>query len=704
MCPTAALGGSAPDRIRNVALVGHRGAGKSSLHEALLFEAGVTSRLGSIPDATTISDSDPDEQARQMSIAATLTAVPWRERKINLLDTPGEPSFVADALAALRVCESAVFVINAVAGVEVTTTRLWARADELGMARLLFMNMLDRERADFFGTLARLKQTFGPHVVATEIPLRNAEQISGVIDLLDMTAFRQDSSERAGFVEIPIPDDQMQLAGEYRDLLMDEVCEVSDQLMERYLEGEPVSHEEIAGALKQGTDDGRIFPVLSGVATQNLGTSRLLDAIVEDLPSPVKHGPLSVGEMELHPQEDAELFAYVFKTRADPYAGRINLFRVYQGVVRHDTHLLNTRSQARERIGQPIVFCGKSTEHVQEIGPGDMGAVAKLKETHAGDWLAARWPISGTEVGSLQMPHLRIPTPVMAFAIEPVSRGDEEKVFASLRRLQEEDPTIDLRRDPQTGEQIVAGLSQVHVEVIIDRLRSRFGVEVQLKAPTVPYRETIRASAAGHGRHKKQTGGRGQFGDCRIEIEPLPAGSGFQFVNHIKGGTIPSQYIPAVEKGVLEAMSAGPVAGHPVKDVRVTLIDGAFHPVDSSELAFRLAGALAMKEALGRAQPVLLEPIMLVLVNAPEDHVGEVIGDLNSRRGRPQGMQPTGTTTEIKAEVPMSEMLSYAPDLRSITQGQGEYTLELLGYEEIPAQLAKRLLEQADREHSAVAL
>jgi elongation factor G len=661
-------------------------------------------RLGSVPDGTTVSDSEPDEQARQMSIGATLSSLLWRERKVNLLDTPGEPSFIADALAALRVCESAVFVVSAVAGVEVTTNRLWARAAELDIARLVFVNMLDRERADFFETLESLKRAFGQHVVATEIPLGSHGEVEGVIDLLDMTASRLRSAERGDVEAAAIPEDQLQLASEYRERLMDEVCEVSDALMERYLEGEPISHEEIAAALKQGTNHGEIFPVVCGVAARNLGTSRLLDAIVEDLPSPVKHGPLVVGEVELSPSESAELFAYAFKTRADPYAGRINLLRVYQGVLAHDTHVLNTRTHARERIGQPIAFSGKDSEHVREIGPGDMGAVSKLKDTHAGDWLAARWPISGPggkEIGSLEMPRLSLPSPVMAFAVEPGSHGEEEKVFASLRRLQEEDPTIDLHRDPQTGEQIVAGLSQVHVEVIVERLRSRFGVEVALKPPRVPYRETIRAPAEGHGRHKKQTGGRGQFGDCHIEIEPLAQGGGFEFVNRIKGGAIPSQFIPAVEKGVLEAMDAGPVAGYPVKDVRVTLLDGSFHAVDSSELAFKLAGGLAMKEALGQARPVLLEPIMLVSVSVPDEHVGDVIGDLNSRRGRPQGMEPNGSLTTIKAEVPMAEMLGYAPDLRSITQGQGDYTLELLRYDAAPSQLAKKVLERLDSEHLA---
>jgi elongation factor G len=687
------------DRIRNVALVGHRGAGKTSLHEALLFEAGVSARLGSVPDGSTVSDADPDEQSRQMSISATLSSFQWRERKINLLDTPGEPSFVADALGALRVCESAVFVVNAVMGVEVSTSRLWTRAAELDIARMLFVNMLDRERADFFRALEQIKRAFGPHAVATEIPIGSEQDVQGVIDLVDMKAYRQDSAQRGGWSEISIPDEEAERAAEFREKLMDEVCEVSDALMERYLEGEEISHEEIVDALKEGTNHGKIFPVVCGVATRNLGTSRLLDAIVEDLPSPVKHGALRIGEIELQASEERELFAYVFKTRADPFAGRINLLRVYQGVMSADSHVLNTRAHAKERIGQLVVFAGKEVRHVGEFGPGDIGAVAKLKETRAGDWLADRDE-------PIEMPRLQLPAPVMAFAIEPKSRGDEEKVFASLHRLQEEDPTIDLHRDPQTGEQIVAGLSQVHVEVVVDRLRDRFGVEVSLQPPRVPYQETIRGTARAHGKHKKQSGGRGQFGECHIEIEPLVGrssigGEEFEFEDKIKGGVIPNSFIPAVEKGVRDAMQSGVLAGYPVKGVRVRLVDGSHHSVDSSEIAFKLAGTQAMKQALELAEPVLLEPIMRVTLSVPETYVGDVIGDLNSRRGHPLGMEPVGAMTEIKAEVPMSEVLAYAPDLRSITGGQGDYTLEFLRYEEVPGHLAQKLVSQAGEERTA---
>jgi elongation factor G len=686
----------AADRIRNVALVGHRGSGKTSLHEALLFEAGAINRMGSVVDGTTTSDTDPDEKARQMSITAAMATFEWQDRKVNLIDTPGDSSFIADALGALRVCESAVFVINAVMGVEVHASRLWQRAAELDLARLVFVNMLDRERADFFRTLESLKSAFGQHVVATEIPIGSEHEVRGVIDLVDMKAYEYDGVARENCREIPIPDELLAQAEEYREKLMDEVAENSDALMERYLEGEEISHEEIVAALKDGTNHGHIFPVTCGVATRNLATNRLLDAIVEDLPSPVKHGGLEVGEVTLEPVEDKEMFAYVFKTRADPFAGRINIFRVYQGVVKQDTQVLNTRTHTKERIGQLLTFEGHQTGHANDFGPGDIGAVAKLKETKAGDWLASRDE-------PIEMPSIKLPAPVMAFAVEPKSKGDEEKVFTALRRLQEEDPTIDLHRDEQTGEQIVAGLSQVHVEVIVERLKSRFGAEVTLKPPRVPYQETIRGVAKAHGRHKKQTGGRGQFGDCHIEIEPLESGTGFEFVNAIKGGVIPTGFIPAVEKGVHDAMQAGVVAGYPVKDLRVRLYDGSYHTVDSSEMAFRLAGSLAMKQAMEQAGPVLLEPIMLVTVAAPEDAVGDVIGDLNSRRGRPLGMEPVGAgMTDVKAEVPMAEMLSYAPDLRSITGGQGEFTMEFLRYEEVPGHLAGKVVEEARAEKEAV--
>ncbi len=675
-------------RIRNVALVGHRGSGKTSLCEALLYEAGNLSRMGSVADGTTVSDSAPDEKARQMSIAASLSSLHWHDRKVNLVDSPGDAGFVADALAALRVCEGAVVVVNALLGVEVTTERLWQRADELGMARLIFVNMLDRERADFFRTLDSLKASFGPHVVATEIPMGAEHELEGVIDLVDMKAWRQDGPDRGSAQEVEIPDELRARAEEYREKLMDEVAEVSDELMERYLEGEEISHDETVGALKTGVTRGQLFPVTCGAATRNLGTSRLLEAFIEDLPSPAKKGPVQLDGLTLEPTEEGDTVALVFKTMADPYAGRLNLFRVFQGVLEHDTQVFNCRAHVKERVGQLLVPQGKDSEHAEEFGPGDIGAVAKLKETHAGDVLSSR-----DQDVPLRMPEM--PRPVMAFAIEPKTKGDEDKVFTALRRLQEEDPTIDVHRDEQTGEEIVAGLTQVHVEVIVGRMKERFGAEVTLKPPRVPYHETIRGSAKAHGRYKKQTGGRGQFGDCHIEVEPLEPGEGFEFVNQIKGGVIPSGFIPAVEKGIREAMQAGVVAGYPVGDLRVRLYDGSYHAVDSSEMAFKIAGSMAFKQAMEDAKPVLLEPIMDVTVSVPEDAVGDVIGDLNSRRGHPLGMEPKAGMTELRAEVPMSELVSYAPDLRQITAGRGEYSTQLARYEEVPTHLADKVVAGA---------
>ena len=682
-----------PDRIRNVALVGHRGSGKTSLAEAILFESGVVNRLGKVDDGTTVCDFEDDEQERGMSIGAAVTSFEHDGRKVNMIDTPGESSFIADTLAALRVVDSVVFVVNGVMGVEVHTERLWRRADEEGLARLVFVNMLDRERADFFRSLESLKSAFGQHVVATEIPIGSEHEVRGVIDLIDMTAFEYEGDGRGNSTQIEIPEELQAQAEEYREKLMDEVAENSDELMERYLEGEEISHAEIVAALKQGVTEGHLFPVTCGVATHNLGTNRLLEALVEDLPSPALRGAVAAldtdGErVEVEPDESGDLLAYVFKTTADPYTGRINMLRVYSGELRSDTHVQNAVQRTKERIGQLAAPEGKEMTAIDELGPGDIGAVAKLRETRAGDVLAEKdTPI--------RFPPLDLPAPVMAFAYEPKSKGDEEKAATAIRRLSEEDPTLDVHRDPETGEQIIAGLSQIHVEVIVDRMKRRFGAEIELHPPRVPYIETIRKPAKAHGRYKKQTGGRGQFGDCHIEIEPVETGEGFEFVNAIKGGVIPGGFIPAVEKGIVEAMAGGVLAGYPMKDVRVRLYDGQHHSVDSSEMAFKIAGSMAFKQAVADADAYLLEPIMQVTIAVPEDTVGDVIGDLNSRRGRPLGMEPKGSATEIKAEVPMAEVLDYAPDLRAITGGRGDYTMEFLRYEEVPGHIAQKVVAEA---------
>jgi elongation factor G len=691
----------AADRIRNVALIGHRGCGKTSLHEAMLFEAGVTRRLGSVGDGSTVSDSEPDERSRQMSIGAAVAGFEYDGREINLIDTPGEPSFVAAAAAALRVADAAVVVVNGVAGVEVQTERLWRRADDEGLARLVFVNMLDRERADFFAVLDSLKRAFGTHVVATEIPIGSEHEVRGVIDLIDLEAFLYEGEGQGNATVAEIPAELRAQAEQYREKLMDEVAENSDELMERYLDGEEIDHAEIVGALKQGVTAGHIFPVTCGVATRNLGTNRLLGALVEDLPSPAMRGAATtLGEdgepIEILPDEDGPLVAYVFKTLADQYAGRINLLRVYRGTLRSDSHVLNVTRGEKERIGQLGRPLGGELTPVEELGAGEVGAVAKLKQTQAGEVLCDR-------LEAIAFPRLDLPAPTMAFAYEPKTKGDEEKAAAAVRRLSEEDPTLDVHRDRQTGEQIVAGLTQIHVEVIVERMKRRFGAEVELRPPRVPYRETIRRSAEGHSRFKKQSGGRGQFADCRIEIEPAEEGTGLDFVNKVKGAAIPGNFIPAVEKGVLEAMLHGTVAGYPIKDVRVRVLDGKHHDVDSSEMAFKVAGSMAFREAMEEADPVLMEPIMRLTVSCPEDVVGDVIGDLNSRRGHPLGMERKGGATEVVAEVPMAEVLDYAPDLRSISAGRADFTMEFERYQPVPPNLAERVVAESGAGAEAVA-
>ena len=681
------------DRIRNVALIGHRGSGKTSLHEAMLFEAGAVNRLGSVEDGSTISDHEPDERRREHSINACVSCFQHADREINLIDTPGDPSFVADVAAALRVADSAVVVVNGVAGVEVQTERLWQRADAEGLARLVFVNMLDRERADFFLALDSLKDAFGPHVVATEIPIGGEHEMRGVVDLIDMEAFVYEGSGRAGAERTPIPDGLRPRAEEYREKLMDEVAENSDALMERYLEGEEIDHAEIVAALKRGVTEGHLFPVTCGVASRNLGTNRLLDALVEDLPSPTMRGSLGAldddGEaIEIPPDADGPLVAHVFKTTADPYTGRVNLFRVYSGTMRSDSQVVNLTRHQKERIGQIGQPLGEELKPVAELGTGEIGAVAKLKETRAGDVLC-------DEQRDLSVRPLDLPAPVIAFSYEPKSKGDEERTATAVRRLSEEDPTLDVHRDPQTGEQIIAGLTQVHVEVLVERMKSRFGAEIELHPPRVPYQEAIRRPAAAHARYKKQTGGRGQFADCTIEIEPGEDGNGLEFVNEIKGGAIPGGFIPAVEKGVVEAMRRGTLAGYPVKDVRVRLVDGKHHDVDSSEMAFKIAGAMAFKQAMEAADPALLEPVVKLVVSCPEDVVGDVLGDLNSRRGRPLGMEPKGSVTEVRAEVPLAEVLDFAPDLRSISAGRADFTMEFERHEELPEHLAARVIDAA---------
>jgi elongation factor G len=677
-----------PGKIRNVAVIGHRGTGKTSLVEALLYESGTINRLGSVSEGTTVSDHDDDERKRAMSISAVVTHLDWEGRTINLIDTPGEPSFQADVLSALRVVEGAIVTVSGVMGVEVGTERLWRRCEELGTSRLLLVNLLDRERADFYKALESLRERLSDKCVAVEIPIGSEHEFHGVVDLVHMVAYLHGEDASGHDESVPIPDDMQALADEYHDKLMDVVAETSDELMERYLEGDDISREEMAAALKQLVTEGQVFPVGCGAATRNIGSHGLLDLIVEGLPSPAraKNVPESGG---------AETLAYVFKTIADPYSGKISLLRVFAGTLTGDSQLVNSRTHGKERISQLMLLQGKDHSPVDELGPGMIGAVPKLKDTNTGDVLADVDKPAAVEP-------LALPAPVVSFAVEAKAKGDEDKVHAALRRLAEEDPSLDVHRDEQTGETIVAGLSQMHVETVLDRMHRRFGVEVDLKPPRVPYRETIRGSARAQGRYKKQTGGRGQFGDCHIEIEPMDSHEGYEFVDKIVGGVIPQGFRPAVDKGIQEAMQRGELVGAPVVGVRVRLVDGSYHTVDSSEMAFKIAGSMAFKQAVSQADPVLLEPIMRLDIAVPEENVGDVIGDMTSRRGRVLGMDPAAGATVVHVEVPMAEVLTYAPDLTSMTGGRGDYTMTFLRYEEVPQHAAQGVIAAAQREKEMV--
>jgi elongation factor G len=676
-----------PAKIRNVAVVGHRGTGKTSLVEAMLFRAGATNRLGTVEQGTTVSDWDDDEQRRQMSLAAAVSHLEWHDRKVNLIDAPGDAGFQGDAIASMRVVEGALVVASAVMGVEVQTSRSWERAQALGLPRIVFVNMLDRERADFFRALEQFRTQLSERCVAVSLPIGAEHELKGVVDLLHMKAYLSPEGDREGG-PVEIPAEMEAQVQEYREKLLDAVVETDEGLMERYLEGQELSPDEVAKALKEAVTRDELFPVACGVATKNLGITALLDLLVEGVPSPAKKGaPIDVG--------DGGTAAFVFKTIADPFAGRITVLRVLSGTVKSDSTLVNPRGRAKERVGQLLLLQGKEHEPATELVTGDIGAVAKLKETVTGDLLL-------DPERPVELPEIGFPEPVMSFAITPKSKGDEEKMAASLRRLSEEDPTIVLRRDQQTGEQLLSGMSQMHVEVAIARLESRFGVEVELHQPRVPYLETIRQEARGHGRYKKQTGGRGQFGDAHIIITPIEDGTGYEFEDKIVGGVIPQGFRPAVDKGIQEAMQHGELVGAPVTGIRVQLVDGQYHTVDSSEMAFKIAGSFAFKEAYGKANPVLLEPIMELEVSVPDDTVGAVNGDLNSRRGRVLGMEPAAGMTTIRAEVPMAEILTYSQSLTSLTGGRGDYHMHFLRYEEVPPHIAQRLMDEAKKEREAV--
>ncbi|MGH9263151.1 MAG: elongation factor G [Acidimicrobiales bacterium] len=676
-----------PAKIRNVALVGHGGAGKTSLAEALLFCSGAISRMGRVEDGTTTTDFDPEEVRRHLSLSLALAPFEHDGFKINVLDAPGYADFVHDMHTALRVADLAVVVVSAVEGVEVQTEVAWRIASELGVPRMFFVNKLDRERASFDRTLDELRDRFGAGVAPLELPIGEESSFRGVADLLTDTAVFYDGGPQATVGDIP--EDMAEREHQVRDNLVEGIVVADDDLMMRYLEGETISPKELEDTLAKGVAEASVFPVACGSATKLIGIDRLAQLIVEVGPSPLDRPPVTVeapgGPTEVTPDPAGQPLAYVFRTIADPYVGKVSFLRVLSGTVRPDSVLTNPRSHTDEKLHGLFTMRGKDQEGLSDLPAGDIGAVAKLSDTSTGDTLAPK----GTPV---VVPPPEPLAPVLTIAIQPKSKGDEDKLMTSLHRLQDEDQALQVRRDDETHQTLLSGMGDTHLSIVTERLQRKFGVEVLTEDVKVAYRETITGTAEAEGKYKKQTGGHGQFGVAFLRVEPMERGGGFEFVDQIVGGAIPRQFIPAVEKGVLETMSTGGVFGYPVVDVRVTVFDGKFHPVDSSEMSFKMAGSLGFKEAMSKARPVLLEPVSLLEVTVPTAYQGDVMGDLNSRRGRVQGTEVAGDGEQmISALVPTSEVLRYAIDLRSLTGGRGRFTLRHDHYDVLPAHLVDKV-------------
>ena len=680
--------------IRNVALIGHGSAGKTSLVEAMMFQTGVVGRLGRIDTGSTLSDTDPDEIQRKISINATLMPVQYNGTKINVLDTPGYADFVSEVVGALSAVDAALMVIDAVNGVEVQTERYWRMAEARGLARALFVNKMNKEHANFDEVLAGLKRRFGAGVVAVQLPIGAQAEFRGVIDLVHLHALLESEGIEAPKV-VPIPADMQERVDELRAAVIEAAAEANDDLMMKYLDEGTLSDEEIVIGIREATRAGRIFPVCVGAVDKNYGTQPLLELLVSSLPSPNQVSPKVVlrGEDEISLPTDPKgpLAAFVFKTLSDPFAGRVNYLRIFSGTMAPGTEVFNITKGNKERIGALFVMAAKHQDALESGVAGDIVQVAKLHETFTND--------------TLTLPHDRItvpaalyPEPMLNFAISTVTKGDEDKLAQGMHRFVEEDPTLHFEQDPETHEAIIAGMGELQLEVARDRLKRKFNVATILGNPTVAYRETIRASAEGHGRHKKQTGGSGQFGDCKVRLEPLERGAGFEFVDAVVGGVIPRQYIPSVEKGVREALKRGPLAGFPVVDFRCTLFDGSYHPVDSKDIAFQSAGRLGFHEAMAKAQPVLLEPYVNVEVQVPDEYIGDIIGGISSKRGRVQGSESLGAgTSTVRAQVPQAEMFQYSNELRALTQGRGSFTLSLSHYEEVPAHIADEVSANAKK-------
>lgn len=682
-----------PGNIRNLSLLSHCGAGKTSLSEAILFTIGITTRLGRVDDGTTTSDYDPDEVKRKISLNLTMLPCEWQDTKINLIDTPGYTDFVGEVKAAVRISEGAVIVVCAASGVEVGTEQVWGYSDEAGLARLIFINKMDRENADFYQTVEQIQAKFGAKCVPIRLPIGAQSDFQGTVDLLTMKAYLGSPAKEA---ETPSSVEAQAIS--FREKLIEAVAEVDDKLIEKYLGGEELSLEELTDGLRKATRTGQIVPILVGSAAQNIGITPLLNAVCNYLPSPGEQDVAIVDDSgteveKIKPSQDAPLAALVFKTSADPYVGKLTYFRVYHGAIDSNSQVWNVTRGEIERIGQLFILRGKTQEAVSQLGAGDIGGVAKLSITSTGDTL-------GSQDKPLKIAPVPFPEPIFSEAIHPKTKADVDKLGAALTRLIEEDPTLHVSRDNDTNETILSGLGETQLAVAADKTLRKFGVGVEMATPKVPYKETITVAAKAEHKHKKQSGGHGQYGHVLLELEPLPRGSGHEFVNKIVGGTIPKNYIPSVEKGVNEAMIEGGLARYPVVDIRTILYDGSFHPVDSSDICFKIAGAQALKKGLAQGQPILLEPIMNVRVRVPEEFTGDIIGDLNGKRARVLGMNPEGETNVIEAQAPLAEILRYAIDLKSITQGRGSYSVEFSHYEEAPAQITQKIVAERQAEKS----
>jgi len=684
-----------PDKIRNLALTGHNASGKTTLTSALLYTTGVVNRMLRIEDKNTFTDFDPEEMERGISINVAPAFVPWRGHKVNLLDCPGYGIFFTETRAGMRAADAVLLSINAVAGVEVNSEKVWEAAGEMGLPVILYLAKMDRERADFSRALEQLRGRFGREVMPLQLPIGSEHEFAGVVDLVGNKAYRysRDGNGKAEPAEVPA--ELAEQAKELRGQLVEMVAETDDALLERFFEEGSLDDESLAKGLRSAIVRRRIFPLLMGSGLHNIGSSALLDALVDFAPAPGAAGALQATDhldrpIELQADPAAGTAALVFKTLNDPFAGKITMLRVVSGTLRSDTTVTNASREEQERLGSLMALQGKTGTAVPHLIAGDIGGVAKLKLTQSGDTLTDR-------DHPAKLPWIAIPPPAISFAIEPKSKGDEDKIGEALHRLLEEDPALHAGRDAQTGEHLLSGTGPLHVEIVVGKLKTRFKVDVILHPPKVPYRETIKRKAEGHGRHKKQTGGRGQFADCKIVMEPMQRGEVYEFKDEIFGGAIPHNFRPAVDKGIQEARQRGYLAGYPVVDFRVRLIDGQYHDVDSSELAFKIAGSLAWKDAMEKAGPTILEPIMDVEITATEDYMGDIMGDLSQRRGRPQGMDSRNGTSIIKATVPLAEMLNYEPRLRSMTQGRASFHMGFSHYEEVPKPLQEKIISEAKK-------